>query len=220
MSDIEPSNPANDALVPAVPAARVPARPPSPAFKTAVARSVPLNTLLKRTGPMILYQMNRIGGIGAAGAAVLLFAVIFFFSAVLPQQKQLITLEDQIRQAHHVNSSADSAPVRLNRFMNSLPKRSELPKILGQVFSLAGTSSVTLDKGRYEMSPTRSGHLAQYRMTFPIKGRYPDIRKFIDSVLTTVPSAALEGLHIERKAVGDDSVAADLRFSVFVRNDL
>ena len=225
MSDADSIGPQSQTLGAVVAASRMPAAPEVATPSTAIgpnrsgAAAARIGLALARTGPMIVYQINRIGRAGAAGATILLFAVIFLFSAVLPQRKQLADLDQQIRQAHHMNSAADTAPVKLNRFMNSLPKRSELPTILGKVFALAGAAGVTLDHGRYELSPTRAGHLAQYRMTFPIKGHYPEIRKFIDSVMTTVPSAALEGLRIERKAVGEETVAADLRFSIFVRND-
>ena len=82
-----------------------------------------------------------------------------------------------------------------------------------------GRYLVVLEQGRYELTPLHSGHLARYRMSFPIKGSYPDIRRFIDATLSTIPAAALEGLRIERKNVGDAGVSADLRFSIFVRNE-
>jgi hypothetical protein len=55
-------------------------------------------------------------------------------------------------------------------------------------------------------------------MTFPIKGRYPAIRNFVDATLAAVPAAAIEGLRIERKNVGDDNVEVELGLAVFVRN--
>lgn len=175
---------------------------------------------MSRAVPMILYQMNRIGPSGVAGSAALFFAGIFFFSAVLPQYAQIAALRDSINHAQ-LAGNADPAPrVRLSRFVDKLPKRSELPAIAGQVFKLAAVAGVTLDRGHYEFAPLHSGHLARYRMTFPIKGHYPAIRHFIDATLSEVPSAAIEGLRIERKNVGDDTVNADLRFTVFVRNDI
>lgn len=176
-------------------------------------------TLALRSGPLVMYQVNRIGRTGATGGALLLFTAIFFFSALLPQQKQLSSLEQQLQLARRSGGMAESAPVRLNRFMSALPRRSELPTIAGRVFTLAAASHITLDRGRYELTPMRAGHLAQYRMTFPIKGHYPDIRHFLDAVLSGIPSAAVEGMRIERKAVGEDTVAADLRINIFVRND-
>ncbi len=191
--------------------------------KGAPARLAPIMVVLKtamaRSGPMVVYRLNRLGRTGATGAAMLLFALIFLLSAILPQQRQLDDMERRIQTSRASGKSDETAPARLNRFMGSIPGRSELPRIVGKVFLLAGTAQLTLERGRYELSPMRNGHLAQYRMSFPIKGRYPDIRRFIDSVMATVPSAALDGLRVERKTVGDESVSADLRFAVFVRND-
>lgn len=178
-----------------------------------------LGTVLTRTVPVLVYQLNRVGRSGAAGTALILFAGIFFFAAVLPQNQQLAAIRQEIVRAQHHGVTDASPHVRLNRFLDKLPKRSEIPVIVGQIFKLAAIAGVTLDRGLYEMTPLHSGHLAQYRMSFPIKGHYPDIRHFIDAILSTVPSAAVESLRIERKAIGDANVSADLRFSLFVRNE-
>jgi hypothetical protein len=173
---------------------------------------------LIRLIPMLTYQLNRIGRSGMAGSALMLFTGVFFFSAVRPQLQQIAALRGDILQAQPHAGADATPPVRLNRFLDNLPKRSELPQIAAQIFQLAAAAGVTLDRGRYELTPLHSGHLARYRMTFPIKGRYPAIRHFVDSTLVAVPSAAIEGLRIERKSAGDDNVEVELGFSVFVRN--
>ena len=171
-----------------------------------------------RSLPMVQYQFNRVGRSGLAGAAMSLFAAIFLFAAVLPQQREISALRAEIGETQR--RGPDLSPhLKLNRFLDNLPKRSELPSIAGKIFKLAQGAGVTLERGRYELTPLHSGHLARYRMTFPIKGSYPSIRQFIDSTLTAIPSAAVDGFRIERKAVGDANVDADLRFSIFVRNE-
>jgi hypothetical protein len=207
------------------PPAAVTAPPPTPAAPAPATRGrqAQLKQLVRsvtaRAVPVLLYQMNRVGRSGMAGSALILFAAVFFCAAVLPQYGQISALRTEILQAQ-TQAGPDASPhVRLNRFLDNLPKRSELPAIAGKIFSLAVVAGVTLDRGRYELAPLHSGHVARYRMTFPIKGRYPAIRHFIDATLLTVPSAALEGLRIERKSVGDDNVEAELGFSVFVRNE-
>jgi hypothetical protein len=200
-----------DSAPPALPAPSVPAAqaPVKKIMGIAVTRAL----------PMVVYQMNRVGRSGLAGAALILSAGVFFFSAVLPQYARISALRGEILQAQH-NVGSDATPhVRMNRFVDNLPRRSALPQIAGEIFKLAAAAGVTLDRGRYELAPLHSGHLARYRMTFPIKGRYPAIRHFIDTTLTAVPSAAVEGLRIERKTAGDDSVEAELGFTVFVRNE-
>jgi len=212
MSAVEPvENP--------VPAA-IPASlgPPVPMPAAPVPARKFMGVALTRVVPMLMYQMNRVGRSGMAGSALALFTAVFFFSALLPQYRQISALRGEILQAQR-HGGADATPhVRLNRFLDNLPKRSALPQIAAQIFKLAAAAGVTLDRGRYELTPMHSGHIARYRMTFPIKGHYPAIRHFVDATLIAVPSAAVEGLRIERKTAGDDSVEVELGFSVFVRN--
>jgi hypothetical protein len=219
MSADEPVEDSSAAAMP-MPAPQPTLAPPAPmqhAIKLPARKLA--GTAIARVVPTILYQMNRIGPTGVAGSALFLFAGIFFFSAVLPQYAQIAALRESINHAQLTGNSDPAPRVRLSRFVENLPKRSELPAIAGQVFKLAAVAGVTLDRGHYEFAPLHSGHLARYRMTFPIKGRYPDIRHFIDATLRAVPSAAIDGLRIERKNAGDDTVNADLRFTVFVRNE-
>ncbi len=197
----------------------LPPAPSAPALRGAARIKRIANTATARAVPTILYQMNRVGRSGMAGAALILFAAVFFFSAVLPQFGRISSLRSEILQAQKQGGPDASPHVKLNRFLDNLPKRSELPAIAGKMFALATAAGVTLDRGHYELAPLRSGHLARYRMTFPIKGHYPAIRHFIDATLLAVPSAALEGMRIERKTAGDDNVEAELGFSVFVRNE-
>jgi hypothetical protein len=198
------------AAPPVAPAATgLPAAPPVKSF---------MGIALVRAVPMLVYQMNRVGRSGMAGAALILFAGIFYISAVLPQMRQITDLRNEIAQAQQQTGAEATPPVRLGRFVDNLPKRSALPEIAGQIFKLAAVAGVTLDRGHYELTTLHSGHLARYRMTFPIKGRYPAIRNFVEATLAAVPAAAIEGLRIERKNVGDDNVEVELGLAVFVRN--
>ena len=212
MSAVEPGDNPVPATIPALTGT------PSPMPAAVVSAKKLMGVALTRVVPMFMYQMNRVGRSGMAGSALILFTAVFFCSAVLPQFQQISALRGEILQAQqHVG--ADATPhVRLNRFLDNLPKRSALPQIAAQIFSLAAAAGVTLDRGRYELTPMHSGHLARYRMTFPIKGHYPAIRHFVDATLIAVPSAAVEGLRMERKTAGDDNVEVELGFSVFVRN--
>jgi hypothetical protein len=216
VSAVEPAENPPPAVVSAPPA--VPTAPAAAHGRQARVKQF-VGTATARAIPMAMYQMNRVGRSGIAGSALILFAAIFFFATVLPQYGQISVLRTEILQAQKQAGPDASPHVRLNRFLANLPKRTQLPAIAGKIFSMAAAAGVTLERGRYELAPLHSGQLARYRMTFPIKGRYPAIRHFIDATLLAVPSAALEGLRIERKTAGDENVEAELGFSVFVRNE-
>ena len=72
--------------------------------------------------------------------------------------------------------------------------------------------------GRYEFTPAKSGQIARYRLAFPVRGSYPQLRRFIDGTLGAVPAVGLEGLRLERASVDEEVLDADLRFEVIVRN--
>lgn len=215
MSTVDPIEPESQAAVP-VPAA--PLAAPAAVVQRPLL-NVRMRTAAVRSIPMLIYQVNRLGRTGAAGAGLILFAAVFMLTAVLPQYRDITSLREEIRGAQRAGSADPSPHARLGRFMDTLPKRSELPAIAGQIFKLAAVAGVTLDQGRYELTPLHSGKLARYRMSFPIKGPYPNIRQFIDATLSTIPSASVDGMRIERKTAGDANVDADLRFSIFVRNE-
>ena len=217
MSTVDPIEPETQAAVP-VPAAPLAAPLAAPALPRPLL-NVRIRTAAVRSIPMLIYQVNRLGRAGTAGAGLMLIAAIFTLTAVLPQYREIAALREEIHGAQLAGTTDPSPHVRLGRFLDRLPKRSELPGIAGQIFKLAATAGVTLDQGRYELTPMHSGKLARYRMSFPIKGPYPNIRQFIDATLSTIPSAAVDGMRIERKTTGDANVDADLRFSIFVRNE-
>ena len=135
MSAVEPvedSSPA-PAAVP-MPAPQPTLAPPAPmqhALKPPARKLA--GTAISRVVPTILYQMNRIGPTGMAGSALILFAGIFLFAAVLPQYAQIAALRASINQSQLAGNSDPAPRVRLSRFVDNLPKRSELPEIAGQV---------------------------------------------------------------------------------------
>ncbi len=103
--------------------------------------------------------------------------------------------------------------------MASLPARAEVPSVVAKILEEAQASGVELPRGQYEYMPARDGVAARYRMTFPVRATYPKIREFMDRTLVALPAVAIEGLRIERKNVGDDSVDAELKLSAYVRSD-
>jgi len=206
-----------------VPDAAGPARGESAAGSlapTAPRRSTALQARLQVAAGQLLpraqYRIARLGTVGQVGLAALAAAAVLAVSALLPAQRALQTLTADLartRQSPVAASAAAGAP----RLLASLPTREQMPTVIGQMFAEAKASGVSLDTGHYVYTAAKGGAIARYELEFPVKASYPDIRKFIDRTLATVPSAALGKLRLERKAVGDAVVAADVVFVVFVR---
>jgi hypothetical protein len=167
----------------------------------------------------LLFHLNRLGNSGVTGLGVAMVSAIFVATAIVPQYRQLGELRRELSMMQQLPVADATPQQRMSQFVQNLPARSELPKVAGQIFTIAVAAKVSLDKGRYELAPLKSSHLARYRMSFPIKGTYTSIRQFLDATLTALPAVSIEGLRIERKTVSDTFVEADVRLTVFVRSE-
>lgn len=164
-----------------------------------------------------LYQARRLGVATLAGIASVVLAATLFIANNLPQGAAVAALKSQLAQLAPV---AKGAAVPLSgSVLASLPPRGEAPRIVAKILEEARASGVELPRGQYEYVPSRDGVAARYRMTFPVHASYPQLREFMDRTLVALPAVAVEGLRIERKAVGDEGVDAELKLSAYVRSD-
>jgi hypothetical protein len=211
----EPVAPVADAAgpEPGRPSAR-PVASPAPPRRTAVP--VRLHAAGAQLVAQARYRIARLGVLGQTGLAALAAAAVLALSALLPAQHALETLTTDLARARHSPASASAGP-GTPQLLATLPTRTQMPAVIGQVFTEAKEVGVSLDTGHYVYTAAKGGAIAHYELEFPVKASYPDIRKFIDRTLAAVPSSALAKLRFERKAVADGVVAANVVFVVFVR---
>lgn len=201
--------------VPAPNAPRSPLLAGLPGRLTALSRAQAAATQLM---PRMQYQVMRLGPAGQAGLAALVAVLVFAATTLLPARHALDALGADVARAQHP-SAALSGDQAVPRLVESLPTRSQIPAVIGLMYTQAKDSNVSLDKGHYAYNQAKAGALARYEVEFPVRASYPDIRSFINKTLTAVPAAALAKLHVERKTVGDQTVNADIAFVVFVRSE-
>ena len=207
--------------------APVPARVLAPATAARVAaaplaeRSAALERVQAVAGqlvPHLQYQIMRLGTAGQAGLAALVGALAVAIGALVPAYHALQMLNVDIARAQHP-SAVNNIEQAIPHLVASLPTRAQIPALIGQVVMQAKEAGVSLDKGHYLYVPPKSGAIARYELEFPVKAGYPEIRSFINRTLGAVPAVGLSKLHVERKAVADPMVNADIGFVVFVRSE-
>lgn len=164
------------------------------------------------------YQLRRLGLATLAGLGAVVLAATLFIANNLPQGAAVAALKSQLVQLGPLaRGGAVAAPGGV--ILAALPPRGEAPNVVAKILEEARASGVELPRGQYEYVPARDGVAARYRMTFPVHASYPKLREFMDRTLVVLPAVAVEGLRIERKSVGDDSVDAELKLSAYVRSD-
>jgi len=163
------------------------------------------------------YQVRRLGLATIAGVSAVVLAATLFIANNLPQGAAVAALKSQLVRLAPGTGGAVAVPG--GAILAALPPRGDAPNVVAKILEEARASGVELPRGQYEYVPARDGVAARYRMTFPVHASYPKIREFMDRTLVVLPAVAVEGLRIERKTVGDDSVDAELKLSAYVRSD-
>jgi hypothetical protein len=205
--------------------------PPLAAATTSLATGVALQPVASATSPALqrahgalahmvpagAYYVTRLGPSGVTGIAALVAAVVIGLTALLGTRSASEDLLSRISavQLHH---AAPTPEQELARVVTTLPPRERMPQIVGEVLQQATAAGVPLGTGHYSFSPASAGRVARYELEFPVTADYPQVRDFINRTLQKVPYATLDKLHIERKAIGDGTVKADVRFVVFVND--
>jgi hypothetical protein len=177
-----------------------------------------LQRLTTHTLPIAWYRITRVGPAGLVGAAAMLVATLVGALALVAGRQATDALTTQIAHVQAQPGLAASGDGGVSKIVATLPRRREIPALVGLVMEQARAANVVLDNGHYSYTPPKGAStVGRYELDFPVKATYPNVRDFIDRTLSAVPAAGLGKVRIERKVVGDPVVSADIRFVVFVR---
>lgn len=159
---------------------------------------------------------------GILGLGLLVFIGGFYFSTLYPEQLRLADLRRDIATARSERSAradADRAKTPMDRlaaFYGAFPQSSDLPDLLEKVFAAAKRQTLKLEQGEYRVIRDNAGGLTQFQLTLPVRGSYPQIRKFVDGALIDVPTLALDSIQFERQKVGEAAVDAKVKLVVYL----
>ena len=164
--------------------------------------------------------LARLGWPGIVGIGLLIGIAGFYLSAFGPQQTHLAELRQELsdlrEQAAHPREAARSPADLLGAFYGNFPETTRLPTVLGVIFDAAKNQSLSLDEGEYRVATSRVGKLIQYQLTLPVRGSYPQIRKFVDEAMTKEPALSLQSIHFERQKIEDPAINAKIKMVMFL----
>lgn len=164
--------------------------------------------------------LHRIGPLGIIGIGALIACAAFYLSAIKPAERELTA---QRAAAQNIKTrtpfqpvSVDSRADDLRRFQALFPTADNIPAEVEKLWALARTHKLELLTGEYRLETNTPG-LARYRITLPVRGSYAQLRQFVDTLLKTVPTLAIDGLRFERKKVTETQLDAQLRLTMYFR---
>lgn len=173
---------------------------------------------LERLLIQLRWQTSRLSLIGKTGLGLLVFSIVFFWAAVLPQKEELHGLKEQaasMQRQTQVDSVArtklDDAQA-LQVFYDFFPKIDSSPYWIKELDRVAKKHGVELSGSEYRLMQEQGSKLARYEMILPVRGSYPQIRAFIADALETIPAVALVDVVIKREDIKSNKL--NVRFSM------
>jgi hypothetical protein len=163
--------------------------------------------------------VEQLGTPGVLGIGVLLFCALFYVSGVRPMERELQAQQavaERLKTRTPLQLVSRDRGEDLRRFYSLFPTMDQLPRELERVYTMARTANLQVQQGEYRLDARGAGLIA-YRVTFPIRGTYGQLRQFVDTTLKDMSTVALETLRFERKKAGDAQLDAQVRLTMYFR---
>ena len=169
---------------------------------------------------LIARAVQLIGWPGVVGLGLLAFIGGFYFSTLRPEQMRLEELRQSVaksgdraaRSDHDLRSPND----KLAAFYGFFPPSDHLPDLLEKIYGVAAKKGLALEQGEYRAVRDNLGRLTHYQIILPVKGSYPQIRKFVAAALADVPTVSLDSIQFERQKVGDTMVDSKVKLVLYL----
>lgn len=164
-------------------------------------------------------------GIGLMGLAGSIVYGAYSTSSQLQADKRKVAMEQAAKLQkidHSSPSQMDPNIASLLAFITLLPEEQSLPTILKQMYKQAKINELPIASADYKWRKIKkntafaAGNLAQYEITFTVKGSYDDIRNTINALLVQTPTLALDSLELKREDVTSTLTEAKLTFVVYL----
>ncbi|MNZ37730.1 hypothetical protein D3C78_551870 [compost metagenome] len=168
--------------------------------------------------------LQRLGWPGACGVALLAGGAAYALLGLWPasqemQRLQVRAVEAQARLAR-VASGAEAPPVapgqQLTSLQQSLPAQREATAAIDRIYATAAREGIALARGEYSLALDPQTGLARYQILLPVRGSYPQLRRFLGAVRGELPALVLEDIDLQRKQIAETQLDGRIRMALYL----
>jgi len=167
--------------------------------------------------------LDFLGWPGVVGLGLLAFCLVVYLSALLPAQHRLAemlaqagSLRAQLAKSKTTQMETQAPEAQLTSFYQFFPAQAATPDLLEKLYAAAEASGIALEQGAYRLTSGKGDKLDRYQITLPVRGSYPQIRKFIGRLLADLPAASLDGVSFQRQKISDTQVESQLKLTLYL----
>jgi Tfp pilus assembly protein PilO len=135
--------------------------------------------------------------------------------------QRLLVLQEESRTAKNVDVKLTrlATSTQLAAFYKFFPSERSIPDWIEKISTAAAKNKLNLRQSEYQVIRDKSSKLLLYQVMLPVKGTYPNLRGFIDDVLTEVPIASLDNVKFERQKIGEDALVSTVMLTLHLGSE-
>jgi hypothetical protein len=169
-------------------------------------------------------HVQRAGLPGLAGAALLALVLAYGVFGLLPDWQSLDTLRQNSHKANafleQVANGTATLPVvpsqQLDEFHKGLPTQLDATTVIDRIYAMASQEKINLARGEYALGIDPKTQLARYQILLPVRGNYPQLRRFLHALLTQLPAVVVEDVDFQRKRIADTELSGRIRMTLYL----
>lgn len=158
------------------------------------------------------------------GAWMLAFALfacsIYYALQVRPLEVEVEGVRQQAlalsRLPDSGTSDSDDPATRLAAFHAAFPHAGDLPDAMQTLYDNAQAEGLVLERGEYRMVQERGERYMRYEVSLPVKGTYPQLRRFLAKAVAALPTLAVDEVQFSRAQIADALVDCRLSLSLYL----
>lgn len=177
-----------------------------------------------RASSLRVYEaLARVGWAPLAGATLALIGVLHGIGQFAQWQtlqglqlrsEQVTEQLAQVKRGERKAAPVDEDP--LADVHRQLPAQPQATEAIERVYRMARAENISLSRGEYALGVDPETRLARYQIVLPLRGSYPQIRRFLQALLAQMPALVMEDIDLQRKRIGDSELTGRIRMTLYL----
>lgn len=178
--------------------------------------------LLRPLGVEAQVLLWRFGWSWPLAFTALVLATSCHYAAFLPTTAALREVEAELarlelrRSAEPAAAPPASEQQRLEALQKALRSDQDSTELIRRMSELARAEQIELAQGDYQQQYHASTQILQVQITQPVRASYPQLKRYIESVLRTTPNVSLDLVAARREKVSQTQLDVRLRWSLWI----
>lgn len=174
-------------------------------------------SLIAQTKWQLFRTLESMHMVGKLSLLLLISTVLTYLFYYQPLANKLATLQHAATVHHQPTPLSEAPDAKVNEYFATYPSLTMRASKLNEFVEIAKRQQLFLNEVTYKTEDNIHQPLNRYQVELSVLAAYPEIHRFLNTVLETMPFVAIESLNLSRKNALDEAVEARIQFTFYFK---